>query len=121
MRIEKGQRADVRLSDLFAYALALDVAPIHLLVPLEDEGAIVVTESKTVSARRAREWIRGRALLRDADPRGFFNQLPESEQRTIVEAWLAGGMDDLHRALVQDRVDEVLDKLRSKGTEEADG
>jgi transcriptional regulator with XRE-family HTH domain len=123
-RIEKGERADVRLSDLFAYALALDVAPVHLLVPLEDEGPVIVTEALTLPVKKARAWIRGQALLRGADPLGFFMQLPEDEKRLMIEAWLTGGMDALQKALVQDTVrqgtDEILERLNDT-KEEGDG
>ncbi len=118
VRIEKGFRADVSLSDLFAYAQALDVFPVHLLVPLEDEAPVAVTPSRVIPARKARAWIRGEELLRGADPRGVFDQLPEREQRALVEAALTKDLDALGRALMTEKTaektQEVLDELREK-------
>ena len=124
VRIERGARADVSLSDLFAFAQALDVFPVHLLAPLEDESPVAVTPSRVVSARKARAWIRGQELLRGADPRGVFNQLPEREQRALVEMALTKDMDALARGLMAEetarRTHEVMDELHEP-KEEDDG
>jgi len=123
VRIETGKKADVSLSDIFAFALALDVRPIDLVVPLEDEAPIAVTPSSVITAKKARAWIRGDALLRRADWLSVFKQRPKTEQRDLVEAALGRGMSPLERALMQEtineRVDFVLKKLLQEG--EKDG
>ena len=66
----RGTRRAVTVDDLFALAVALDIAPVHLLVtPDEDE----------TSARR-RAWVRGLDAL-DGDPRLYFSQVPHAEFR----------------------------------------
>lgn len=109
MRIETGKKADVSLSDVFAYALALDVRPIDLIVPLDDEAPVAVTPSSVISARKARAWIRGDALLREQDWLNVFRQRPKTEQRTMVEAALSRGMSPLERALMQETINERVD------------
>jgi hypothetical protein len=56
------------------------------------------------------------------DPRGVFDQLPESEQRLMIEAALTRGMSALAQALTQDtreaHIDEFMRTLRDEGEEE---
>jgi transcriptional regulator with XRE-family HTH domain len=108
-RLEKGGggRKDVTLREVFEIAAALNVAPVHLLVPLDDEEPVEIVpgnddERRVLPARKARAWIRGERVLPGADPRAFARQVPESELRALVEAWLirrAGG--DLEWALIE--------------------
>jgi transcriptional regulator with XRE-family HTH domain len=70
----------VTVDELLALALALNVAPVHLLVPPDDSDApYQITETVTVTSRFvARGWIRGVAPL-SGDRREFDTEEPEGE------------------------------------------
>jgi transcriptional regulator with XRE-family HTH domain len=89
VRIEAGgSRSELAsLRDIFRFAAALDVAPIHLLTPLEDEAPVEIA-GRVLTARVARAWIRGRRLLKGTDKRRFARQMPDNELRALVEAAL---------------------------------
>jgi transcriptional regulator with XRE-family HTH domain len=76
-RLERGTRG-VTLDDVIAIAAALGVSPLHMIVPLDDNGAQLMP-SLTVPAADARAWLRGQLPLREADERLFYAQTPESE------------------------------------------
>lgn len=58
------RRRDVSSDELLVLALALDVAPAHLITPLAGSPeALAVTPTHVVSAEAARLWIRGEAAL----------------------------------------------------------
>ena len=71
----------VTVDELLALALALNVAPVHLLVPPDDSDApYPVTSSFTESRFSVRAWIRGVGPAGpDADPREFGAEVPRGE------------------------------------------
>jgi transcriptional regulator with XRE-family HTH domain len=78
-KVELGQRG-LSLHEALQYAYVLDVAPVHLIVPLDDDeklalGANVV--DCTPAALRA--WIRGQRPLITQDPRVYFTEVPLKE------------------------------------------
>jgi transcriptional regulator with XRE-family HTH domain len=83
----EGQRAaasrrprPVSVDELLALALALNVSPLHLLVPIDDFGkSYRLTSEVSTSADYVRAWVRGMMPLGDADPREFFSQVPRTE------------------------------------------
>ena len=109
LRLEKGKRADVGLGDVFAFALALDTWPINLITPREDDAPIQVA-GRVVTAPAARAWIRGQALLRGMNPVAALAELPESEQRRLLERALSQGMTPVEAALMQDRIAEQTEQ-----------
>jgi 8-oxo-dGTP pyrophosphatase MutT (NUDIX family)/transcriptional regulator with XRE-family HTH domain len=76
-RMERGTRG-VTLDDVIAIAAALGVSPLHMIVPLDDNGA-QLTPSLTVPTADARAWLRGQLPLDQADEHLFYAQTPESE------------------------------------------
>ncbi len=76
-KIERGQRG-VSIDDVFALALALEVAVIHLCVPLSDDDRLAVTETRAMHPQLARRWARGFDPL-DADRRIYLTEQPLSE------------------------------------------
>ncbi|WP_395105271.1 multiprotein-bridging factor 1 family protein [Actinomadura sp. SCN-SB] len=73
------RRRNITVDELLALALALDVAPVHLLAPLK-EGAYWVTPGRAVKVGLLRHWIRGHEPLSDkTDRRTFFGEVPEQE------------------------------------------
>jgi transcriptional regulator with XRE-family HTH domain len=78
-KLETGRRANVSVAELLALAYVLDVAPVHLLVPLEDEQPYEVMPGRVEPAGLVRDWVRGVWYLEGASVRGFFSELPEHE------------------------------------------
>src|SRR3990170_7421235 len=56
--LESGKRKNVTVQELFALALALDVSPTNLLVPLDDRP-YQLTPTRTENADLVRAWVRG--------------------------------------------------------------
>jgi hypothetical protein len=74
-RIERGTRK-VSLDEAIALAAALDVAPVHLFLPITDEGRVSVTPSTEVPSRVARQWALGLRPLDPSNTRFYANQSP---------------------------------------------
>ena len=76
--LENGRRKSVSVSELLALSVALDTAPIHLLIPTT-EGRYRITPELEQSTARARAWVRGDAPLPGTDTRIFRTEVPEDE------------------------------------------
>lgn len=74
-KIEKGQR-QARVEELIALAAALDVAPVHLFLPIEDDGLVALTPKLEVDVEKAWRWARGRQPLDPANIRTYSFQHP---------------------------------------------
>lgn len=96
--LENGRRAAVSVEELLALAYVLDVAPVHLVVPLDNDGWLRVTPDVSTSNETARAWIRGLSALPAGDDRKFFSEVPEDEwKRGYGRAWVGpGGQIDVH-------------------------
>ena len=85
----RGSR-ELALAEMFTFALALDVAPVHLLVPLESDDPIRLAPNLEASPLETREWIRGfMPLLQDPTP--YFTLVPEHERPAAARSlasWL---------------------------------
>jgi transcriptional regulator with XRE-family HTH domain len=114
-RIEQGRTraANASIEDLFALAAALGVAPVYLLVPLDDETALEVVPGVPVAPRLARAWIRGELPL-PISPRIDLRELPEPELIALVEAELGRDLDAIERALMRDELQEQARDFVSK-------
>lgn len=73
------RRRRVTVEELMALATVLEVAPVHLLIPLDDNEAYEVTPGREVSAVVMRDFIRGVEPLDGMDFRRFFAEVPEKE------------------------------------------
>jgi transcriptional regulator with XRE-family HTH domain len=63
----------VTVDELLALGAALNVAPVHLLIPIDDVAEPYgVTSAVSEQAAYVRQWIRGELPLGDADPREFY-------------------------------------------------
>ena len=87
--IENGRRQRVGVDELLVLALALGVAPVHLLVPLGEEWYAIAPEHATGTSR-VRQWVRGNfpvvgvplaadPVARAADRETYLAQRPEQE------------------------------------------
>lgn len=89
--IENGKR-QVSVDELFRLAAALNVAPLHLLVPLDDSELITI-DGKPWPAAYARAWVRGEASLADDPGRGFIDylaEIPDAELQQKIRGTLRG-------------------------------
>lgn len=77
-KIEVGDRG-VSLDEALLLAAALEVAPVHLFMPLDDEVKVRVVPAAAVSATHGRAWVRGEAPLPGQNRRYYFSEVPDSE------------------------------------------
>jgi transcriptional regulator with XRE-family HTH domain len=78
----------VSVDELLALALVLNVAPVHLIVPVDgDQEKYRITPEVQASRARVRTWIRGLQLPfrlpKVGDQRQFLSEMPEGE----ILAW----------------------------------
>jgi transcriptional regulator with XRE-family HTH domain len=81
-KLENGHRETITVDELLALARVLDVAPVNLLVPLEDETPYQVTPdggSAVQPSGRVRDWLRGEYPLPETYLRTYFGEVPEHE------------------------------------------
>ena len=98
-RLESGSRT-VTLDEVIAIAVVLGVSPLHLIVPLDDNGA-QLTPALTVTTQEARAWLRGQTPLKESDERWFYTQTPESEADWfpfVPGSWRSIDQEDLRAA-----------------------
>lgn len=78
--LESGRRPNVSVEEWLALAYVLQVAPLNLLLPIDDEMTpYFCAPTYAVSVHRVREWIRGEAPLEGQDPRIYFSEVPLKE------------------------------------------
>lgn len=82
--LENGKRQNVTVNELFALALALDVAPVNLLVPLHDTP-YEVTPSRAEGADAVRSWVRGEEPLPGMEERTFFAEVSTQDMRRRID------------------------------------
>lgn len=71
---ENGRRRAVSVQELIGLALVFDVAPVNLLVPLND-GPVQLTPTRAEPAIDVREWFRGSVPLPGIDARTFLTEV----------------------------------------------
>lgn len=85
--LETGRRRFVTVQELLALAHILDVAPVHLLLPIDNEAAAYAyTPNRTAEVWKVREWVRGHPYaaapyigLGGVDPRKYLPEVPAVE------------------------------------------
>jgi transcriptional regulator with XRE-family HTH domain len=88
-KVELGQRG-LSLDEMFRYALALDVAPVHLIVPVDDDERLMLGANFVdCTPTELRAWIRGeRPFHPQQNTRIYFSEVPEREfDRRLAEVW----------------------------------
>jgi transcriptional regulator with XRE-family HTH domain len=88
-KVELGQRG-LSLNEAFQYAMALNVAPVHLFAPTDDDDPISLGPNLTVSPHEMRRWVRGQQPLGVwQDERIYYSEVPREEfevtQRALRE------------------------------------
>jgi transcriptional regulator with XRE-family HTH domain len=105
--IESRRRRNVSIDEVLVLAHALDVAPVHLFVPVEEKW-LAVTPKWIVGAGRVREWVRGRYPLPSRDSRRYWTEVPDHE-------WDAA--EAARRARPQSTPEEIKAFLEQQGGE----
>jgi transcriptional regulator with XRE-family HTH domain len=108
-RIERGDRK-VTIDEMVALAAALDVAPVHLFLPIEGDAPVQLTPKRTVDIEHARQWARGRRPLDPANVRFYSYQSPGDLSVSMEGA----SQDDLAAALAEhhQRLEDMGIKVR---------
>lgn len=118
-KLETRRRDNVTVNELLALAKVLNVAPVHLLVPLEDDQPMPVTPETMMQAGHVREWVRARKALPGTDLRIFRTEVPLSElaaKREFFETLADRG--DVDRDVIN-RINPEMGLGRKRG--DADG
>lgn len=94
-------------------AVALDVLPVHLFAPLEDEAIVSVTTKHDLPSDHLRGWIRGDLFLPGSSVRAVAAEMPESEIRQLLKAQLASasGLTETERQALTERRREVFSRV----------
>ena len=95
---ESGRRRSISVDEVLVLALVLDVAPVHLFVPVEEVR--VERGWWTVSAGPVREWVRGNYPLPSQDSKVYRTEVPDEEWRAFEEGRRAPTAEEL-RALIE--------------------
>ena len=77
--IETGRRPTVSIDEVLVLAYALNVAPIHLFVPVEPGAYMEVAPGFLLDAEKARTWVRGGRPLQNQDERRYDTEKPDEE------------------------------------------
>lgn len=82
--LESGRRKYVSVDELLTLAYVLDVAPVHLLVPVEvdesvDEHRYLVCPDVFLPIPQARAWVRGDHAPSAVDPRIYHSEVPRED------------------------------------------
>lgn len=110
--IENERRARVGVDEWLTLAYVLDVAPVHLLVPLAVEELYAFTPTMLTYSGRVRQWVRGHYPAPQTSGRLFFSEVPEREWEPSPEEQRAWEHDEGAR--------ELLRRLRDEGYVEVD-
>lgn len=102
---------NVSVGELLAFALALNVSPVHLIVPREDDATVAVTPKAAAGAAFVREWIRGRRPLWTRDVPGsaralfeWLTEIPKNELAERITEGRTSGLDPLEQMVVEQAV-----------------
>lgn len=83
--IESGRRKTISIDEVLVFAYVLDVAPVHLIVPVH-ETLFMVTPKWMIASSRAREWVRGRYPMGGQDKRTYATEVPDEEWDAVEAA-----------------------------------
>ncbi|WP_329103179.1 hypothetical protein [Streptomyces sp. NBC_01439] len=83
VKLEAGYRQNVGVAEVFALAVALDMSPLHLLVPLDDRPC-QVTPNRVESANTVRAWVRGEQPLPGMDAHAYGTEISVQDMKWQV-------------------------------------
>lgn len=115
-KLENKKRQSITLTEWLTLAAVLNVAPMHLLLPVQEgEDAYQVTPARTESVDRVRGWARGHWPLPGANVIQFQAEMPEEEQGKIYlppTQDRAARINDIERSMAQ--LSTALQHLRGQ-------
>ncbi|GGX54138.1 helix-turn-helix domain-containing protein [Streptomyces fructofermentans] len=83
-KLENGNRQNLTLTEWLALSVVLNVAPVHLLLPIDADGdPYQVTPERTNEVEHTRGWIRGHWPLPGSNAIQYQGEMPEAEQGRI--------------------------------------
>lgn len=83
-KLENGNRQNVSLTEWLALAAVLNVAPVHLLLPIDEgDDDYQVTPERTERVGQVRGWARGHWPLPGSNVIQYQGEMPEEEQGRI--------------------------------------
>jgi transcriptional regulator with XRE-family HTH domain len=78
-KVELGQRG-LSVNEAFLFAAVLNVAPVHLFAPTDDDDPISLGPNMTVTPHEMRRWVRGEQPLGSwQDERIYYSEIPKEE------------------------------------------
>jgi transcriptional regulator with XRE-family HTH domain len=78
-KVELGKR-ELKLNEVFQYALALDVAPVHLIAPVAGEEPVSLgANTAPCTPTELREWIRGERERPEQESALYWTAVPREE------------------------------------------
>jgi transcriptional regulator with XRE-family HTH domain len=77
--LENGRRSVVSVDEMLALAYIFDIAPVHLLVPIDASDNLEPVPGVTASPDAVRAWIRAKDTIGSVDVRRFASQVPAHE------------------------------------------
>jgi hypothetical protein len=78
------RRRGLSVDELFQYARALNVAPVHLVAPPDSDDPVSLGPNLECTPAEMRAWVRGKLPLFQ-DPRVYFTEVPDDE---LPEGWV---------------------------------
>jgi transcriptional regulator with XRE-family HTH domain len=103
-KLEKGHRQSVSVEEMLALSHVLDIAPVNLLIPWDDDAPCwVAAGMPAYPARQVRRWVRGwphSAGLPGGDPKRYVANTPPSEDDIVFVP------EDEYQALMEGRPTE---------------
>ena len=118
---EAGERR-ISLDEALAICAALDVAPTHMLsgsflpVRMKRPFLVLSDDTRPVSAREMRQWIRGQRPLWGQDEKRYATEVAPDEWKALGVAGLAEllrGVEGLVNAWADDDIDAALEIIES--------
>lgn len=110
--LENGKRQNVTVGELYGLALALDVAPVHLLVPI-DRRPYRIAENRVADADTARAWVTGRAPLPGVDEDNYRREAPINDFSQQSEDRVRSLESSIVRHLARSQGASAVDLLRA--------
>ena len=71
----------VTVDELLVLAYALDIAPVHLIVGLDDDAALPGILQRSTGPYGARQWVRGLAPITGSDRKRYEANVPDDERK----------------------------------------
>jgi transcriptional regulator with XRE-family HTH domain len=106
--LESGRRPNVTIDEVLVLALALDVAPVNLFIPVDDSW--ITIGNQMTPPGLAREWSRGTHPLGGQDALTYRTEAPDKEWRPPADVETL--LDEL--AVLTERLKQAQERSKAK-------